>query len=40
MLVNSFKNTNNVREDVVIRNITVMIDSLPDILKRAPQKTL
>lgn len=38
MLVNGFKEKNKTEPNDVIRNITVILDSLPDILKRAPQK--
>ncbi len=38
MLVNGFKEKNKAEPNDVIRNITVILDSLPDILKRAPQK--
>ena len=38
MLINGFKNNHCLDEKKTILNITVIIDSLPDILKRAPQK--
>lgn len=34
MLVNGFKEKNKIRKNNVIRNITVILHSLPDILKR------
>lgn len=39
MLVNGFKDKQTVEEHDVIQNITVILDSLPDILRRAPQNT-
>ncbi len=38
MLVNAFKNKEQMQRASTRRNITVMFDSLPDILRRAPQK--
>ena len=38
MLVNGFKNNKKFGEDKVILNIQVIFNSLPDILRRAPQK--
>ena len=38
MLVNGFKNNKKFGEDEVILNIQVIFNSLPDILRRAPQK--
>ncbi len=39
MLVNGFKNKQKIEQHDVIQNITVILDSLPDILKRASQNT-
>lgn len=38
MLVNSIKDKEKIKRCDVTKNITVIIDSLPDILKKAPQK--
>ena len=38
MLVNGFKNRNIMENDDTFRNAKVLIDALPDILKRAPAK--
>lgn len=40
MLVNCFKSKEILDCNAAIRNITVIIDSLPEILKKAPQKKL
>ena len=37
MLVNGFKNKSEPDRNAIVQNITVMINSLPDILKRAPK---
>lgn len=39
MLVNGFKDKKKVEQHDVIQNITAILDSLPDILRRAPQNT-
>ena len=38
MLVNGFKNKNILQDNNTLGNVKVLIDSLPDILKRAPAK--
>lgn len=38
MLVNGFTNRKAVESDDILRNAKVLIDLLPDILKRAPGK--
>ena len=38
MLVNGFREKRNIDPDIVIGNITVILNTLPDMLKRAPQK--
>lgn len=42
MLINEFKdrNENKLNRQNVIKNFTIIINSLPDILKRAPQKPI
>ena len=39
MLVNGFKERSRFRQSDVIRNINVILNSLPDMLRRAPQKS-
>ena len=39
MLVNGFKEKSKFRQSDIIRNITVILNSLPDMLQRAPQQS-
>ncbi len=38
LLVNSFRSKDGLQQDRVIANLTVILGSLPDMLRRAPQK--
>lgn len=38
MLVNAFKSKEIPEQEEIIQNLTVILDSLPDLLKKAPQK--
>lgn len=38
MLVNAFKSKEIPEQEKIIQNLTVILDSLPDLLKKAPQK--
>lgn len=38
MLVNGFREKHKMQQSDIVRNITVILNSLPDMLKRAPQK--
>lgn len=37
MLVNGFKENKNVEQHNIVQSMTVILDSLPDVLRRAPQ---
>ena len=38
LLVNSFRSKDGLEQDRIITNLTVILNSLPDMLRRAPQK--
>ena len=38
MLVNGFQQKDKPQEDTALRNLTVIRNSLPDLLRKAPQK--